>query len=100
MIATLDTSLSSYSDTSCSNYYYTSGSSQNTTPDEIHILRYVDAYWSEDDMLRQIHAAQMRCRDLGFLYRELCKQNLLPAFHARRIIKQPCWSARRWRSLT
>jgi hypothetical protein len=37
---------------------------------------------------------------LRYLYRSPCKRFQSSAFKAPRVIRQPCWSAKRWRSLT
>ena len=67
--------------------------------DRIASLRWTE----EDDEERKAkHAESMRRRDLGYLYlpsskrlRFRVKTVTLP-----RVIFQPCWSSRRWRSVT
>lgn len=100
MIATLDTSCGAFSSDSTSNSYYVSSYQEQRTAPDTSMLRYVDRYLAYDDLEKLVHAALMRGRDLSFLYRPLRKRILLPNFRARRIIRQPCWSAKRWRSLT
>jgi len=102
MIATLS-SFTPVSDSTDSTYYYSISNSEHTAPEFLpgfYLLRYVDRYASTDEIYKLIHAAEMRCRDLSGLYRTPRKQFPLRAFQAPRVIRQPCWSARRWRSVT
>lgn len=46
------------------------------------------------------HARQMRKRNLGYLYRPNLIPRLLFILRVPPVVFQPCWSARRWRSVT
>lgn len=55
----------------------------------------------DEEAEKQRHAAEMRKRNLGYLWRGMPNAKCLRfQVHAPRIRFVPCWSARRWRSRT
>lgn len=53
-----------------------------------------------EEEVKRLHAIEMRKRDLGYLYRPKITIRLHFLAKRPRIIFQPCWSSRRWRSVT
>jgi hypothetical protein len=58
------------------------------------------AQWGDEEELLRLEALAMKQRDLGYLYRPLLPRLHVVLRRVPRVIFQPCWSKRRWKSLT
>ncbi len=64
-----------------------------------------DAYWRRmkqeaDEENKRAHAEKMRRRNLGYLWKRPILKRLQILLRYPLVLFLPCWSARRWRSLT
>jgi hypothetical protein len=94
---TTDSACASYCAIGDTVYFVISNCDAPTAPPDPQVLK--------DAIMRSIPKRDYgdlvhRAGSLLYLYRNPCKRIHATAFRAARVIHQPCWSSRRWRSLT